>query len=457
MHANHGRGSLWCGRLARNLALKYLMFASVISALLFGGAVSAADDVILRSSVNPETAWVGQRTLLNLEVLGADGWAQITDMGELEILGAYVMRTESQGLRLSETIGRTSYTGQRYQLSVYCQRPGRLEIPGLPVTVTVKQWGATPPETHHEAVTPATALICKIPPEAEGIRGLISTNRLEADQQWSSERTTVDLGDAVTRTVSLSADDVSGMAFPPAQYPEIDGVGIYPGQPSVADETNRGSLRGQREESVTYVFEEPGAVELPDVVVNWWNPESGRLERVVLTGLELEVVGEPAPAVTDLEPEVETFAEPPGLFRTALLAIPILGFAIWLGGWLWRRSLKWRAARRVSEPAYFRRVRAAIRGGNPMAIIAAIMAWLDRLNLGIQPARLDLFLQDHGDESARTSVATLEECLTNGDDFVDRRLLLRGLKNARHTFLQTQTTARKTRDVLPELNGSGPR
>ena len=77
----------------------------------------------------------------SIEVLGADGWAQITDMGEFEIPGTYVMRTESQGTRLSETIRGTSYTGQRYQLSVYCQRAGRLEIPALPVTVTVKQWG----------------------------------------------------------------------------------------------------------------------------------------------------------------------------------------------------------------------------------------------------------------------------------------------------------------------------
>ena len=121
-------------------------------------------------------------------LVGADGWAQITEMGEIEIPGAYLLRTESQGVRLNETIGRTSYTGQRYQLSVYCQRPGRMEIPPMPVTVNVKQWGVNPEGTPQEITTPSTTMICKVPPGAEGIRGLISTNRLEADQYHSPGR-----------------------------------------------------------------------------------------------------------------------------------------------------------------------------------------------------------------------------------------------------------------------------
>ncbi len=271
--------------------------------VLVGSIAHATDDVVVRSSVTPAEAWVGQRVFLTQEVLGADGWAQITDMGEVEIPGAFVMRTESQGVRLSETIGGTSYTGQRYQLSLYCQRPGRVEIPALPATVTVKRWGATPPEIKRDVSMPAATLICKVPPGAEDIRDLISTTHLNADQKWSSEPTTVDLGDAVTRTVTLSAVDVSGMAFPPIRHPEIEGVGIYPGEPSVSDTSDRGSLRGERVESVTYVLEEPGEFSLPAIVLSWWDIDDGVLRRIELPGLDLTVEGDLAPEPT-VEPEV---------------------------------------------------------------------------------------------------------------------------------------------------------
>jgi len=436
----------------RSLRMTVVFVVAVLFTTPAAGIANAADDVVVRSSVTPAEAWVGQRTLLHIEVLGVDGWAQITDMGELEIPGTYVMRIESQGTRLSETIGGTSYTGQRYQLSLYCQRPGRVEIPALPATVTVKRWGATPPEIRREVTIPATALICKVPPGAEGIRDLISTTRLEADQTWSSEPTTVDLGDAVTRTVSLRAEDVSGMAFPPMQHPEIEGVGIYPGEPSVTDTTDRGSLRGERVESVTYVLEEPGEVSLPGIVLSWWDIDDGVLRRIELPGLELAVEGELAPEPV-IEPEVVPAMKPRDFAPLAAAAIVLVGLGLWLGPRLARGCRRWWIARRASEPVVFKKVLSTMRSGDPATISAAVMRWLDRLDPGDRPARLDLFLRDHGDDATQAAAATLAQCMATGDAFSDSRALSGGLKASRRHLLRSRLNQQKTAGVLPELNG----
>ncbi len=377
-------------------------FVRMVLALFLTAGVAAAEDIVLRTATNLEEAWIGQRVLLQVDVLTADGWAQISDIGELEISGTYVLRTESQGTRLSETIGRTAYTGQRYTLSLYCQRPGRVEIPAVPVTVTVKQWGANASETPNELETPSTAFTCKVPPGAEGIRGLISTTRLEADQSWSSEPDTMSPGDAISRKVTLHADDVSAMAFPPMQHPELEGIGVYPSEPSVADRTNRGTLSSERVETVTYVFEQPGEVELPGIVLPWWDIDDETLRRIELPGLSLEVVGELAP-----EPVTEAAAAAADRPRDRLLAVTavvaLIGLGLWLGSGLVKRCRRWWRARQESEPAHFKRVNAALRGGDPVAISGAILHWLDRLDPGVRPARLDLFLQDHGDDEDPSS------------------------------------------------------
>jgi hypothetical protein len=227
-----------------------------------------------------------------------------------------------------------------------------VELPGVPVTVTVKQWGFNAPETEYETTTPVASFTCRIPPGAEGIRGLISTNRLDANQTWSSEQETVAPGDAITRTVTLSAEDVSAMAFPPMQHPELEGVGVYPGEPSVSDSTGRGSLHGERVETVAYVLERPGEVALPAIVLPWWDIDDQVLRRVELPGLSLEVVGEIVP-----EPAAEAAEKPAVTPRNlVLLVVAVVALALWLGSGLAGRMRNWLRARRESESAYFRRV-----------------------------------------------------------------------------------------------------
>ena len=423
--------------------------------LLAGVPAFAQDGVILRTQTDPETAWVGQRARFVIEVLGADGWAQITEMGSMEIPGAYDMQTESQGVRLNEMIGRTSYTGQRYQLSIYCQRPGRLQIPPLPVTVVVKQWGLNADETPQELMTPATSLECRVPPGAEGIRSLISTTRLDAEQSWSTRPDTAAPGDAVTRTVTLSAADVTGMAFPPMRHPEIEGVAVYPGQPSVSDETNRGALDGRREESVTYVFESPGTIALPDLVLSWWDLENEQLRRIELPGLEITVEGGVAPEPV-AEPVAAPEEPPPNRALTFVIAVAvgaaILLLLIGIGRWLARRRQEWLE----SEAAAFNRVKKTLRAQNPAAISAAIMHWLDRLDPGPRPARLDLFLEGFGDDNARAAAAALAQSLVTGGRFEGAKVLARGLANARRKFRRTRQAVERADRILPELNGFLP-
>jgi hypothetical protein len=430
------------------------VLASLLAVLTMGVAshADAQDDVILRTSTDPESAWVGQRVRLNIEVLGADGWAQIPDLPEVEVPGAYVMRTESQGVRLSETISRKTYTGQRYQMSIYCQRPGTLEIPALPVTAVLKQWGVNAAETPYELRTPATSLICKVPPGAEGIRGLISTTRLDAEQTWSSRLDTAAPGDAITRTVTLSADDVSAMAFPPMQHPQIEGVAVYPGQPSVNDETNRGALKGRREESVTYVFEGPGEIALPEIVLTWWDIDNQRLRRIELPGLKLVVEGEVAPEPAEVT-EVIVEEPPRDLLPFIASAVMVAVLGLWLG----LRLGKWYQTRRQtvleSEPFAFRQVQASLRSHDAQAISASIMRWLDRLDPGARPARLDCFLEDHGDEPTRAAAAVLSQSLASGEDFTETRALAHGLKKARSRLLHRRHTVKQAENFLPELNG----
>ena len=393
----------------------------IVMVLGFSSAV-VAGDIVLRTSVAPEEAWVGQRVILGIEVLSDSGWAQITRFGELDVAGTYVMRTDSQGTRLQETIDGVSYTGQRYELSIYPQRAGAVEIPALPVEVTTRAWGAGATKIVQEATTSATTLLCKVPPGSEEIHGLISTTGLTAKQTWVPKTDKPKVGDAIKRTIEFQAADVSGMAFAPLQHDEIPGLGIYPAEPAVKDTASRGSLSGTRIETVTYVFEQTGKFQLPDVRLAWWDIGVGELKHIELPGPLLQVAAGPAAASGPLA-QTGSRQMTLGLWSVLAVLLLVLLPALRFQDGIRHRWNAWRKAKHESEARYFQRAIKSLRSEDSRSAFREIMRWLDRVNDDNRPARLDLFLREYGDARVQQAAAHLLHSFASGGKIADAPVL----------------------------------
>jgi len=419
--------------------------------LLAFSPARAAGDIVLRSSVQPEKAWVGQRVILQVDVLGSDGWTQITRFDDIEIPGAYLMRTDSQGTRLQETIDGVSYSGQRYEFSIYPQAAGAIEIPAIGVEVTTRAAGVDRTASVQQAQAPAVTILSNIPAGAENIRGLVSTTQLTAGQNWQSLDETLQVGDALERTVSVQAVDVSGMAFTPLTHEDIAGVGSYPAQPAVQDSSDRGSLSGSRIEVVTYVFEQEGEVQIPDIEFSWWNLANNKLEQVLLPGRLVRVVagaGGLSGAGTLPLKQLENRYLVPLLIMFLLLAYAVYFF---------RKALlkRWdirRANRRESEKVYFQLVVTSIRSGKSAAALRNIMRWLDRINDVRDPAQLDIFISRYGDARSKEVVDQLLHSVAAGEQLSDPSKLLDVLSSARRNWRQARKQRQFDTNVLPGLN-----
>ena len=423
----------------------------LVLVLLAFSSAGATGNIVLRSSVQPEKAWVGQRVILQIDVLGSDGWTQITGFDDIEISGAYLMRTDSQCTRLQETIDGISYSGQRYEFSIYPQAAGAIEIPAMGVEVTTRAAGVDTAANVQQAQTPVVTILSTIPAGAENIRGLVSTTQLTAEQNWQSSDETLEVGDALERTISLQAVDVSGMAFTPLAHEDIAGVGSYPAQPAVEDTSARGSLSGSRIEVVTYVFEQAGEVQIPDIEFSWWNLAKNELEQVLLPGRLIHVVagaGGVSGARTLPLKQLEY------RYLVALLIIfLLLVYALYFfrKALLKRWDMRWKN-RRESEKAYFQLVVKSIRSGKPAAALRNIMRWLDRINDVRDPAQLDVFISRYGDYRSKEVVDQLLHSVAVGEQLPDPEKLLNVLSSARRNWRQARKQRQFDASVLPGLN-----
>jgi hypothetical protein len=310
----------------------------------------------------------------------------------------------------------------------------------VPVDVEIKTWGAGGGTRTEHLSLPGIEFVALTPPGAEGLRGLISSSQFTANQTWDPEIESPAVGDAITRRISLRAEDVSGMAFVPMQYSEIEGLGIYPSEPTVEDKFARGDLTGKRVETVTYVFEHEGDVEIPAVDLAWWDVNAEELKHIELPGLSLVVRGGLV-----VEPGAEEQPYPRfswlALFAVATAVAALLVF----GGRLLDRWSKWRKARRESENMYFRRVRRSARSGNQKALLRYTMRWLDRINEDSRPARLDQFLMQYGGSQSQASTLDLDRS--------GIAAFLEELATARKRWQVAQQRSEQVTRLLPELNG----
>ena len=404
-----------------------------------GGNVYAAEPALIRSSViRPGPVWVGQRVAIKVELLTTTFFSGAPVFQLPTIPQAILMQIQDRPVLGTEQIDGTTYNVQQHELALFVLRPGVYEV--APFTV---RFASTPrfgePPVEHQLTTQALQVEVRLPPGAEHLSGLISTRALRLSQAWQPEPGKVArLGDAFTRTMTLSAPDVPGMVFPPLPLARVDGLAVYPQPPVVQDEVERGAFTGQRAQTVTYVCERSGSVTLPALVIPWWNVEQQKLMQVTLPALTLEIV-----AASRWRP-------------WWIAGVGLVLAAGTVGCWCKRRTLlgawqRWQAQHQASEAGRFSQLQKACRAGDAVAAYNALLRWLDCTHHGPGAVTLaDDLLADHADADLRHNVAFLQEAVLHRATSWNGTGLAAALHRTRRERQRSDTAAAEVQ--LPALN-----
>jgi hypothetical protein len=215
-----------------------------------------------------------------------------------EVKGGYLIQSDSSTVKLNETRGNVQWQGLRYTLLFYPQRSGRLEVPSFEVQFTARADFGSEPE-RFQRHTPTIAIDARLPPGAESGELLVTTDSFSMEASWTPPvhadgPLELKVGDSLRLEITRQAQDVPGMVFAPLPGFSIDGLAAYPDPPQVNDRINRGSLTGNRTDSVTFICERAGSYTIPELKFQWWDPAQEVLSERVTPSLELAVADNPA-------------------------------------------------------------------------------------------------------------------------------------------------------------------
>lgn len=310
----------------------FAVFASVASAM--GAEVKP---VTIRLPDEDKVFWVGQRIPVFVEIRTKGTFGGATSFSLPQIPQAVFVKVGNPVVSSEEHDGESWFV-QIHEFALFTQASGDVEIPEFSVRYSNRD-GFTGPVTDHEAEVPQAKLEVKSPPDRASHGFLVTTDKINVSETWTPQPGSVKQGDIAVRTITQSAEQMTGMALAPPPQATIDGVQIYPGNPTVSLITERGDFLGTRVDKITYRFDKAGTLTIPEVTYTWWDPDARQYHSHTLPAVDFDVL-----AVVQPNNAKETAAQS-GYWRLWLpIACAVLGIGIWQypklkawGGTLWQQ------------------------------------------------------------------------------------------------------------------------
>ncbi|RDL20127.1 BatD family protein [Pseudomonas jessenii] len=203
---------------------------------------------------------------------------------------------------------------------------------------------------------------------------------LSLSESWNPEPEHTQVGDSLTRSLTLKVEGLASSQLPAMPATEVNGLRRYPDQPVLSNQSSDRGLIGSREEREALVPSRSGLIDLPTVDVVWWNTFEDHLEHTSLPARTLQVANNPSLQVDTPTGSLQPSAVDNDVLWWWKLSTLILACTTLLGFGLWWRA-RWqpailRAAQTGPSPrTLMDDIKRASQANDPHATRQALDAW----------------------------------------------------------------------------------
>lgn len=272
--------------------MSLLRFAPLLLGLVPSIVQAQVDPATIR--VPQTTAWTGQRVAFFVDLHAKGSFDGAASFSLPQVSRSVIIKLGSPVVSSKEIDG-DSWFVQSHEFALFSQQTGQVTIPSFDVRFASRD-GFTGPSTEQTARVPETTLEIKRPPGSASLGFLVTTDSLDIEEIWEPKPGPAKVGDAFKRIITQNADEMTGIALAPPPQVAPEGVRIYLSDPEVTDATERGTLAGERRDTITYVLQQPGSHTLPAIEYVWWDPEAEALDSKILPAATFHVA---TPQVAD--------------------------------------------------------------------------------------------------------------------------------------------------------------
>jgi hypothetical protein len=281
-------------------------------------------------------------------------------------------------------------------------------------------------------------------PAGAGATYWLPARNVTLDARWQPTELRAHVGDPVTVTLHLQAEDLTA-----AQLPDLSGLwtlppGLraYPDEPKLKDTPRGDTVVSDREQTIALIADQPGQFALPELRVSWWDTRTNQLRQTQLPARTLTVEpaaggkppatttarprsqpAVPGPAPTPASPQGRPVLSPWAWVSLAMALLWIVTLAVWL---YFRRRRTPPAASNVRppQPAAERSqsdpqaaFRAACRANDPAAARTNVLLWANLKTSGERISGLNALASRLDNPALTALLRSLDRACYRGGDW----------------------------------------
>ncbi len=254
----------------------------------------SAEELFLEVEVNKDAVYVQEQLLFTVRLYYTINGIRNPQFTELEMDDTVIQLIGSPN-QYERLIDGVRYGVYEKRYVIFPQRSGTLEIPDILFRGEVTD-GSSNFVFRNLNTRRVTAFIDGINIEVlerpEAVRDSsfwLPVSNLTMEESFDSDLTGLQVGDSVVRTITMVAEGLDGAVLPPFSDQEISGANIYPDPPEIDRTFVDGEIIGTRIEQTTIVATTGGTLEIPEIVIPWWNVDTDEQEATVVPATRINI------------------------------------------------------------------------------------------------------------------------------------------------------------------------
>lgn len=307
-------------------------------------AASSDSPVLVESNIDKTQGYLQQQFLLTLKIkIRTDATLAGGQIEPLQIKDALLISFDEKKSRINE--GGIEYDVLEYQYAIFPQASGDLIIPSQLIQLEIASdiWDSrrlfsTSRGTLQRFRTQETKLTVAPAPQDQRASPWLPAENIQIREHWSSSPENLQVGDPITRTITLTAEGLTGAQLPSLPSLSIEGLNIYQDQAQIDDQKSDGRVAGTRTETSAIVAAKAGDYTLPAINIHWWNTRDQRFETASLPASKISVSsklsGQPethASAFNSQAPSLEAVPSESEKTLEDHITTPQLNSWVWIG------------------------------------------------------------------------------------------------------------------------------
>jgi len=301
-------------------------------------------EIFVSATVDNEKTYVKAQLLLTIKIYRSVTTrhlnVKIPEFGGVD--GFFESAGEDQ--TYESVINGTEYSVLERVLAIFPQTSGRLTISPAEFEARMRIDGRIAgPKVYRSE--PLIVEVLPLQPAPPGYPGAdwFPARDVQLGEDWSSDADKIRAGVPLTRRITISALGQVETRIPTIQLPDVDGIIVHPGKPTLSRQVERPDIRGLRGEQYALIGTTGGEYVLPAVQLPWWDVRESEWRVAKLPKRKLRILPpNDEPAVGSAAPDDAAAAKnngaseansPSGVWRHVSGLIGALWLATVLAWW----------------------------------------------------------------------------------------------------------------------------